>query len=829
MKTTLVASLLLAVFSHAADPLSVSGIYPHLTVFNSDPKRERSAMECGLGAAVPWAGKLWSTTYTSHDLGRGNDKLFAILPDMSLEIRPESVGGTSACRMTHRESRQLFIASYAIDEAGKVRVIPRDKLPGRLTALARHLTDPEHKVLYLTQEGAVYEVDVHSLAVTELFKKPLPGWHYKGAWTAQGRFFIAANGEEPAPSPFWKVDYTSSATKFETEKLTWPYLQTPYQPLATPRQTGQTMWRGISEDIGNLGEWDGKTWRILSRRQHLDITGPGGLKGPTSDDEPVWALGWDLRSAFIKVREKSGTWTTYRLPKSSYTADGVHGSNTEWPRICDVGDGPRLMFLHNGLYELPTGFRDGHSGCLRHIASTLVTVTDMTNWNNQLVFSQQATSVHGIPFAVPGQPHSNMQFLQRDNLPSWGPAGARGGVWVEDAVKANTPSDAILIGGYEQRCLHLVNHGDAALSFTIETDADGSGQWKELTTRELPAKGYSPLILPSDLKAQWLRVKANADGIATAFLHVSTPRRSSPDEVRLFDGLSKATESATSLGGIVRAGFPTTNLQFLTRDGRYYEVDEKLAFHAIEAPGEVAKLQDTHALNNEFTEDAASIIVTRYDGQRFRLPKGDAALSSAPASRSIRECIQERYLANFHGTIYEVPRGGTSPSGQRNMPDFQRMKPVATHHKPIADFCVWRGMLVLSGVKPDAANDGHIFGSVDAKLWFGAIDDLWKLGQPRGKGGPWRDTAVQANAPSDPYLLTGYDKKTLTFSHDAQHPIEFTLEVDFYADGQWHAYQHFTVESGKPLVHQFPQGYAAHWVRVKASADCTASAQLEYR
>jgi hypothetical protein len=829
MKTTLAASLLLVVCSHAADPLSVSGIYPHLTVFNSDPKRERSAMECGLGAAVPWAGKLWSTTYTSHDLGRGNDKLFAILPDMSLEIRPESVGGTNACRMIHRESRQLLIASYAIDEAGKVRVIPRDKLPGRLTALARHLTDPEHKVLYLTQEGAVYEVDVHSLAVTELFKKPLPGWHYKGAWTAQGHFFIAANGEEPAPSPFWKVDYTSAATKFETEKLTWPYLQTPYQQLATPRQTGQTMWRGISEDIGNLGEWDGKAWRILSRRQHLDITGPGGLTGPKSDDEPVWALGWDLRSAFIKVREKSGRWTTYRLPKSSYSADGVHGSNTEWPRICDVGDGPRLMFLHNGLYELPTGFRDGHSGGLRHIASTLVTVTDMTKWNNQLVFSQQATSVHGIPFAVPGQPHSNLQFLQRDDLPSWGPAEARGGVWVEDAVKANTPSDAILIGGYEQRCLHLVNHGDAAVSFTIETDADGSGQWKELTTRELPAKGYSPLIFPSDLKAQWLRVKANADGIATAFLHVSTSRRSSLDEARLFDGLTTASESMTSLGGIIRAGFPTTNLQFLTRDGRYFEVDEKLAFHAIEAPAEVAKLQDTHALKNEFTEDAASIIVTRYDGQRFRLPKGDAALSDAPACRSIRECIQERYLANYHGTFYEVPRGGTSPSGQRNMPDFQRMKPVATHHKPIADYCVWRGMLVLSGVKPDAANDGHIFGSADAKLWFGAIDDLWKLGQPRGLGGPWRDTAVQANQASDPYLLTGYDQKTLTLSHDAKQPVEFSLEVDFYADGQWQAYQHLTVEPGKPLVHQFPQGYAAHWLRVKASADCTATAQLEYR
>jgi hypothetical protein len=719
----------------------------------------------------------------------------------------------------------LFIASYAIDEAGKVRVIPRDQLPGRLTALARHLTDPQNKVLYLTQEGAVYEVNVHSLAVTELFKKPLPGWHYKGAWTAQGRFFVAANGEDPAPAPFWNVDYTSAATKFETEKLTWQYLQVPYQPLATPRKTGQTMWSGISEDIGNLGEWDGKSWRILSRRQHLDISGPGGLTGATGNDEPVWALGWDLRSAFIQVREKSGTWTMFRLPKSSYTADGVHGSNTEWPRICDVGDGPRLMFLHNGIYEMPIGFRPGQSAGLRHIATTLVTVTDMTKWNDKLVFSQQATSVHGIPFAVPGQPHSNMQFLQRGDLPSWGPAEARGGVWVEDTVKANIPSDPILIGGYEKRCLHLVNHSDHPVTFTMEVNASGAETWKTLVTRQLPAGGYTPLtrILSDTAPAQWLRVKTDTDCVATAFLHVSSLRQSSPDEACIFDGLANATDATQETGGIVRAGFPTTNLQFLTHEGRYFGVNEELAFQATDAPGEIARLQDTHALKNEFTEDAASIIVTRYDRQRFRLPKGNAALSKAPASRGVRECIQERYLANYHGTFYEVPRGA------KNMPDFQRMKPIATHNKSIADFCTWRGMLVLSGVKPDARKDGHIFGTGDAKLWFGAIDDLWKLGKPSGQGGPWKDTTVKAGEASDPYLMCGYDKRSITLSHDSNQAVTFTVEVDFYGDGQWHEYQRLVVGQGNPLTHVFPEGFSAHWLRVTSGADCMASAQLAYQ
>jgi hypothetical protein len=818
-----------ASLASAAAPVGVSGIYPHLTVFNSDPKRERPAMENGLGAVVPWAGKLWSLTYTSHDLGRGNDKLFTISPDLTLEIRPESVGGTHACRLIHRESQQLFIGCYAVDAAGKVRVIPRDKLPGRLTALARHLTDPANKVLYLAQEGAVYEVDVHTLAVTELFKKPVEGWHYKGAWTAQGRYFVSANGEEPAPSPFWKVDYTSAATKQLTEDLTSQYLQAPRTPRAAPRTFGQTLWRGVSEDIGSLAEWDGKKWTVLARRQYLDLAGPGGITGATSDDEPVWAMGWDLRSAFVHVRENSGRWTLYRLPKASYTADGVNGSNTEWPRINAIGDGRRLMFLHNGIYEFPANFRPGQTAGLRPFATSLVTITDMAPWQGRLVISQQATSVHGIPFHVPGQPNSNVQFLEADALASWGPRAGFGGVWVDDAVKAGTPSEPYLIGGYTHRTVHLAHQAGTAVTFTLEVDARGDGRWEKFRALNVPARGYAPVVLPATLAAEWLRVTVDRDTVATAYLHVGAPRPVAANEAALFAGLASAATSDPT-AGIVRQGFPTRNLQFLAGDGRYYEVDEKLAFHAVDAPAEVAKLRETHALANGFTEDAASIVVTRYDGQRFRLPKGDTALGAAPASRGIRELIQERYLANYHGTFYEVPRGGTSPSGQRNMPDFQRMKPVATHNRRIADFCTHRGLLVLSGVRADAANDGHVFRAAPGgpALWFGAIDDLWKLGAPRGRGGPWQDTTVQAGVPSDPYLMTGYNRKSLALAHDAQQPVEFAVQVDFYASGQWHEYRRITVPPGETVAHVFPDGYSAHWVRIVAERSCTATAQLRY-
>jgi hypothetical protein len=77
--------------------------------------------------------------------------------------------------------------------------------------------------------------------------------------------------------------------------------------------------------------------------------------------------------------------------------------------------------------------------------------------------------------------------------------------------------------------------------------------------------------------------------------------------------------------------------------------------------------------------------------------------------------------------------------------------------------------------------------------------------------------------------MTGYDQKKLTLSHDAKGPVEFIVEVDFYADGQWYSYQRVIVEPDKQFTHEFANGYSAHWLRVTANTDCRADAQLIYR
>ena len=183
---------------------SFSGIYPHLAYYNSQG-------ECGTGAVVPWQGDLWVVSYSPHEPFGSDDKLYQITPSLEQIVRPESIGGTPASRMIHDESKQLFIGPYAIDADKNVRPLSYDKFPGRPTGFARHLTDPENRILYASMEAGFYDIDVHSLDGIELYKDgnqkrkegftgPLcdlfPGYHGKGFYSGQGVAVYSNNGEE---------------------------------------------------------------------------------------------------------------------------------------------------------------------------------------------------------------------------------------------------------------------------------------------------------------------------------------------------------------------------------------------------------------------------------------------------------------------------------------------------------------------------------------------------------------------------------------------------------------------------------------------------------
>ena len=107
------------------------------------------------------------------------------------------------------------------------------------------------------------------------------------------------------------------------------------------------------------------------------------------------------------------------------------------------------------------------------------------------------------------------------------------------------------------------------------------------------------------------------------------------------------------------------------------------------------------------------------------------------------------------------------------------------------------------------------------------VDDLWKLGKPRGQGGPWKDSAVKAGIPSDPYLMTAYDEKSVELTTTSATNI--TLEVDIDGTGLWVRYETFKLKAGETVTHNFPESFSAYWVRATSDKDTTATVWLTYQ
>ncbi len=224
--------------------------------------------------------------------------------------------------------------------------------------------------------------------------------------------------------------------------------------------------------------------------------------------------------------------------------------------------------------------------------------------------------------------------------------------------------------------------------------------------------------------------------------------------------------------------------------------------------------------------DESSVLIIDDKNRRWRLPVGDdnyRQLTNAAQLRIAREVATERDLFNASGTFYELPA--------ENADGFAKIRPVASHNFRIHDYASYRGMLVMTGIEPNAKAGEHIVRSEDGKAacWVGVIDDLWKMGKPTGQGGPWKDSQVSAGEPSDPYLIGFYDKRSLEITHDSNGPVKFTVEVEPIGHGPWMVYKEVVVEPGTSFEYEFPASFEARWIRFVADKDCTATTWLEYK
>ena len=182
----------------------------------------------------------------------------------------------------------------------------------------------------------------------------------------------------------------------------------------------------------------------------------------------------------------------------------------------------------------------------------------------------------------------------------------------------------------------------------------------------------------------------------------------------------------------------------------------------------------------------------------------------------IREVETEHFLMDIQGMFYEL-----QPIAFED--HIWGIKPICQHLRVIPDYCAFRGLLAVGGNETTPNNGAYsVAGQPQSGIWFGKTDDLWQWGKPAGWGGPWRRTPVKGGIASDPFLMTGFEKKMVHLKTDRSASIE--VEVDFLGDGSWEHYERLDV-SGYAR-HVFPIGFAAHWARLTPATDCVASAEF---
>ena len=795
---------------------SVSGIYPRLAYYNNEG-------ECGTGAVVPWAGRLWVVTYGPHCPSGSSDKLYEVTPDYRQIVREESIGGTPANRMIHTESNQLFIGPYAIDGKGKVRVIPYTEMPGRPTGNARHLTDPEHKIYCGSMEEGFYEIDVHSLAVKELYKdgnfipKEKGGWypsndliagvHGKGLYSGQGFMYYTNNGE----------DTKEAMRKFDVE-------------------------------AGALAEWDGKDWKVVRRNQFVEVTGPGGISGNRHPEtDPIWATGWDYKSIILGVRDARRGWSFYRLPKASHSYDGAHGWNTEWPRIRNVGtetEPDYLMTMHGLFWKFPADFSMDKTSGIRPRSAYLKVIGDFTRWNGRLVFGCDDSAHKEFMnkrkakgnIEGPGQSNSNLWFTSLTRPDELGPATVEGAVWAKESIKAGECSEPFLFAGWNKRCAWIQNDGKTDVTYIFEVDNGETDRWDECRKVTVQPGKSAHVIFAAGDGGEWIRVKTdkNTSGTVSFSYTADDHRAIVPDPI--FAGLAPVDDTEKMGGLLYGLGDNRRALGLLAtseKDGRvtetgYYEMNDSLKLVRKEDAATADFIRTKFAIPHQVvTIESGSVLVVDNSGRRWRLPLGDKAyeaLTQEARLRICREVATERDLFSCMGTFYELPA--------ENADGYAKIRPIASHHFQINDYASYRGMLLMTGISPEEGEDNpHVIVSEDGKaaVWAGVIDDLWQLGKPVGKGGPWKDSKVKAGVPSDPYLISFYDKKCMTLSHTSDQPVNIRVEVDPTGNGDWMEYAVHSVKAGEAFDYTFPESFQARWIRFIADKDTEATAWLEYK
>ncbi len=434
--------------------------------------------ESGVGALLPWADRLWVSTYLAETNQVSGSGLYSINQARDVKLEHQH-NGCHAGRMVHKESEQAFIANCVVSKAGSVTPIPTFTGTGqfhRITAWTRHRTTPSTHVYAVTMAGLVFEVNVTTLAATQVANAAtalgIVGQpHFKGAWCTAGataRLYVVNNTDQPD---------------------------------------------------GRLAMWDGTTWTTLSSL--------GGAIEVYAGVGPLTALGLDgpphgPLSAVLYMIDNDGTGNLrrFRLPLPDYAF--TYYLRQEWMRRRMVSEFGHLMCAYGLMYRMGVQSIGGGTWAGGSLYPSIVPVcrylraiTDFCFWDGNFVYGANDLAPGDVSEPTGGQANSGITFGDLEDLAQWGKPVGVGYFQKSGALAANAKTDPMLMRGFDGKTLHIINNDATDIPLGIRP-IQGSTELGYMDIL-VPAGKYWYHTFPHGYSADWLRLV----GLGTAINSMS--------------------------------------------------------------------------------------------------------------------------------------------------------------------------------------------------------------------------------------------------------------------------------------------------------------------
>ena len=439
--------------------------------------------ECGIGALMPWADKLWITTYPDENGNGGGMGLWSLDEDGNMVLVSET-NGTHAGRACSGD--YAFIGEHKIHRDGTVIRMTGFGADVRITAWAKvpgQTPDSNGNVwVYaLGMDGSIFRVKDSASPTVTFVGNAAAGLgivgqpHFKAMWGTPKRLYVVSN-------------------------INFPDGRAGYLDLTT---------------LGGTLAWTRLDTGVATGASHIEVAGSYDGNGH------VFALGQDQWTGFLHLihGNDAGPARRFLIPLAS--RQQVKGWQQEWMRIRQADTTERYLMDFHGCYYALSPFLDSTDGNdsqttgfprLEALGMHTRTTTDFAVFDGKLWLGSNSSSTQSSnKYPNAGQSASILwsvasvdELLSMTRKPR-----ASGAFYWQKAIPAATESEPMLARGYDKKVI-LIKNGTASTSSTITVYGYWGDRKQAIGTVAVAGGELKTFPIPDGVHPDWVSVSSSA-------------------------------------------------------------------------------------------------------------------------------------------------------------------------------------------------------------------------------------------------------------------------------------------------------------------------------